>query len=881
MKTALLTILLFMCCLCTSARHIKGGFFTYQYLGPGISDPAKLRYKITLTVYMDCSATGLQVDGTVNFTVFNGTGPSQYANVEVPITNVVPVFLTKQSDDPCITGDQTGCYYRIASYELNGYELPVSPGGYTVSYQRCCRIEQMENISGSDNIGNTYTIQIPGTSSAVANANQNSSPTFPVNDTAVICQNIFFTYPFSAIDPEGDSLSYSLCTSFIGANQTNPTPATATAPPYSSVPYSSNFNGSAPMGSNVTINPKTGLISGIAPSITTAGEYAVTVCVSEFRNGLYIGDTRKELHIRVRDCSAIKAHLDPVPTSCDGFSLTFKNDATDNISGINYLWNFGDTASGILNNTATSETPTHTYSDTGTYTLKLRVTSGGQCADSSNTIVKIYPGFFPGFKATAPLCQGAPVKFTDTTKAKYGTPTGWRWDFGILTDTGDSSNAKDPLFVYPDSGTYNVQLIVGSTFGCIDTVVNTIRINTNPTVNLIPHDTLICFIDTLQLKTTNTGSFLWSPSYNISSLTSANPFVSPDIPTKYFVSFTDGLGCKNIDSVFVDVKMAVTIDAGNDTIICRTDGLLLNTTSDALHFIWTPSTYLSSDTARHPFANPLAGVITYHVVGNIGKCRDSSDVKITTFPYPPANAGNDTTVCFGFSVPLMATGGTLYQWSPATFLSATNIRNPIAVRPTATTQYIVAVRDGGGCPKPALDTVIVNVDPLVMANAGPADTTVVLGEPLFLNGTGGSTYLWQPATWLSNPAIANPIASPENNITYQLLVTSEAGCQNRDSIRIKLYKVPPSFYVPTAFTPNNDNNNDILKPILLGMRSLNYFRVFDRWGKLVFYTNQKGQGWDGTFKGNPQDPGTYVWMAEGATYTGEVIIRKGYSVLIR
>jgi gliding motility-associated-like protein len=307
----------------------------------------------------------------------------------------------------------------------------------------------------------------------------------------------------------------------------------------------------------------------------------------------------------------------------------------------------------------------------------------------------------------------------------------------------------------------------------------------------------------------------------------------------------------------------------------------LNTVSDALYYAWTPAIYLSSDTAKRPFANPLQDVITYTVTGSIGKCVNTASVQITTLPYPPANAGNDTTICFGFSAPLKASGGISYQWAPSAFLSNTNIFNPVSVRPTSTTQYIVAVRAATGCPKPAFDTVIVNVDPYVAANAGPADTTVVLGEPLLLNGTGGATYVWQPATWLSNPAIANPVSLPEDNITYHLLVTSASGCQNSDSIRIKLYKVLPSFYVPTGFTPNNDHNNDILKPILLGMRSLSYFRVYDRWGKLMFYTNQQGSGWNGTFKGNPQDPGTYVWMAEGTTYTGEVIVRKGYAVLLR
>ncbi len=877
MKKYLLTIFLFMSCLGAFSRHIKGGFFNYQYLGPGISNPSNLRYKITLTVYMECAATTDQVDPTVNFTIFEGTSSKEYSNVAVIKTT--DYFLQKQYDDPCITGNQAICYYKIVVYELSSIELPVSLNGYTISSQRCCRIENMDNIVSSGSIGNTYTIKIPGTASAVPDAIKNSSPTFPINDTAVICENNFFIYPFSATDPDGDSLSYSFCTSFNGASQTIPKPDIATSPPYSSVPYFSTYNGSIPLGSQVTINHITGLISGIAPPIVNTGEYAVTVCVSEYRKGVYIGETRKELHIRVRDCSATQALLNPIPTSCDGFNVNFSNNAI-NPSGIDYFWTFGDPLSGILN-TSTLATPTHIYSDTGVYKLKLRVSIGGLCADSTTIPVKVYPGFFPGFKANAPLCKGQPVQFIDTTKAKFGSPTGWQWNFGDAAVTSDTSINKNPTYVYPDSGTYNVQLIVGSTFGCIDTVTNSITINNNPTINLISHDTLICFIDTLQLKTNNVGNFVWSPNYNINSLTSANPLVSPDIPTTYFVTFTDLLGCTNKDSVYVDVTKTVNIFAGNDTIICRTDGLTINTISNALHYIWTPATYLSSDTAKYPFANPLVPVITYHVVGNVGKCNNSSNITIKTLPYPPAYAGKDTTVCFGFSVPLKASGGITYLWSPGTFLNATNIANPIAVNPTATTQYIVAVTDVVGCPKPAFDTVIVNVDPQVIANAGPADTTSVLGEPLQLNGTGGSIYSWQPSTWLSNPTISNPVASPEDNITYQLLVTSAAGCSSRDSIHIKLYKVPPSFYVPSAFSPNNDNNNDILKPILLGMKSLNYFRVYNRWGKLLFYTNQKGQGWDGFFKGNPQDPGSYVWMAEGTTYTGQVIVRKGYAVLLR
>ena len=877
MKKILLTILVFICCLSAFSKHIKGGFFNYQYLGQGLSDPTKKNYKVTLTLYMDCSATGGQVDANVNFTIFNGNSSNQFTTIAVDKTN--DYLLQKIYDDPCISGDQAICYYRIITYELGSLELPVSPNGYTISYQRCCRIENMDNISSSGSIGNTYTIEIPGTSSPVPDAVKNSSPIYPINDTVVICENSYFKYPFSVTDIDGDSLSYSFCNSFNGGSQSTPSPPTATAPPYSSVPYYSIYSGSSPLGTKVTIDAKTGIISGIAPPIINTGEYAVTVCVSEFRKGIFLGQTRKELHIRVRDCSVTTARLNPIPTSCDGFNLNFSNNAT-NPSGVDYLWDFGEPSSNSLN-ASNSASPTHVYKDTGVYILKLRVSIGGLCADSTTAPVKVYPGFFPGFRALAPLCKGVPVQFTDTTVTKYGNPTGWHWNFGNIAATNDTSKFQNPTYVYSESGTYNVQFIVGNTFGCIDTIYNNVKITNGSSPNLIPHDTLICFVDTLQLKTTNPGTFLWSPNYNINSLTSANPLVSPDVPTKYFVAFTDVSGCTTTDSVFVDVKTKVTINAGNDTTICRTDGLTLSPTGDAVKYNWTPATYLNNATIKNPLANPLVDVITYKVIGSIGKCRDSSTVTIKTLPYPPAYAGKDTTVCFGKSVQLNASGGISYQWSPPNFLNDPSISNPLAINPTVTTQYIVAVKDIIGCPKPAFDTIIVNVTPAVFASAGPADTTVILGEPLYLHGTGGSTYLWSPSTWLNDPHNANPIALPEDNITYHLKVTSGSNCSDTASIRIKLYKVPPSFYVPTGFSPNNDNNNDILKPILLGMRSLDYFKVFNRSGAKLFSTTQKGSGWDGTFKGSPQDPGTYVWIARGSTFTGEIIIRKGYVVLIR
>jgi len=877
MKKFILSFVLFFSLFNAFAAHIKGGFFTYEYLGPGIANTDYSRYKISLTVYMSCNPSAGQLTPQINFSIFEQGFSTLVANPAVTITRQYNLF--KETDEPCISLDQRGCYYTVVIYELNSIELAPSTVGYTISYQRCCRIANMQNVTNSDAVGNTYSISIPGTSSMVPNAFKNNSPNFPINDTGVVCGGSYFEYPFSVTDKDGDQLTYSLCSAFIGGSTTMPSPNPAASPPYPEVFYSSPYTGSRPMGPNVTINPVTGLISGVAPlPNTTGGEFVITVCVTETRGGKYLSETRKELHIQVKDCAPVLAKLAPKPITCDGFAVNFSNSAF-NPSGTLFNWDFGNPLSGLDNNSTLSD-PVHIFSDTGVYKVKLNISLGGFCANSDSMIVRVYPGFFPDFKADGPFCKGIPFKFTDLTTTKYGVTTGWRWNFGNTAVNNDTSNLKNPSYTYVNTGNYIAQLMVSNTFGCSDIVKKNIKIVDGPDLGLNTHDTLICSIDTIQLKTSTIGNYVWSPNYNISSLSSANPLISPDTATKYYVSFSDADGCKNTDSVFVDVKPFATINLGNDTTVCSPDGFKMNTISDALNFVWTPATYLSSSTIKNPIVTSSAPSITYTVVGNIGKCQSQDQITIKTAPTPIADAGKDTIICFGDPALLQATGGSIYTWTPTQYLTASNIANPKVIGLPSATQFKVVVSDTLGCIKTSIDSVIVSVDAIFQAYAG-RDTSVVINEPVALNGTGGITYLWQPATWLSNPTIANPIATPKENITYQLTAISKGGCKAMDEIQIKVYKIAPGFYVPSGFTPNNDGNNDVIRPILMGMRSLKLFRIYNRWGQLLFTTSEKGKGWDGTFKGSQQDPGTFVWMAEGVTYLGENLKKQGTVVLLR
>ena len=107
------------------------------------------------------------------------------------------------------------------------------------------------------------------------------------------------------------------------------------------------------------------------------------------------------------------------------------------------------------------------------------------------------------------------------------------------------------------------------------------------------------------------------------------------------------------------------------------------------------------------------------------------------------------------------------------------------------------------------------------------------------------------------------------------------GCFALDTISVTVYKVNAGLYVPNAFTPNGDGINDVFRPIPIGMKQINYFKVFNRWGQLMYSTTDQFAGWDGNYKGRPQDPAVYVWIVQGLDFDNNTITQKGTMVLIR
>lgn len=870
MKKLVLIFFFFIKIFSADARHIAGGEMYYEWIG---GDGSSNTYKITLRLFRDCNSNGpLLENEQVTTGIYQNA--ALFMVLPLPLIGPITTITLNPSTIPCLIGSVNVCY-EIGIYSAT-VNLPINSSGYILSRLGCCRIDNISNLT-QNSVGSNYVSFIPGTNDLPVG--HNSSPQYLVKDATLVCAHNHFTLDFSAIDADGDSLSYSFCnayTSLAGSNNQPPPPTIDLSP----VPYGNGYSGNTPLGPGVTINPATGIISGIAPD---AGQYVVNVCIKEWRNGKPFSEHRKDFNLKVQSCDIVQAILPDQIINCKNFTVYFENQSTSSAI-TSYLWEFGDP----LHPTANSTNPTvqYTYADTGRFKAKLTVTAPGGCVGTATTTVLVYPGFTPDFNIQGSCFQN-PYHFFDATKTKYGIVNSWRWNFGD-SDPSDTSLIQNPSYTYNSSGNRIISLIVASSKGCIDTVNKPITILDKPIIQLPFRDTLICSSDTLGLIANSAGSFSWLPNYNIIAQNSANPFVFPQDTTTYFVTVNNA-GCINSDSIKVNVLKYITVDAGVDSVICKSDSFRLHPISYALGYQWKASSGIFVDNIKYPLVAPLINT-EYYVTANLGKCVAKDSVNIKVVPYPQVFAGPDTTICFGNRALLKGTiKGSFFRWSPINSLLNSNSLSPIA-GPDKSTLYVLTVGDTLGCAKERSDSVLVTVIPNIHLFAGN-DTSISANQPLILNATvsnsselSGISYAWTPTTGLSDPSIANPIASfPDavDSITYSVRVTVTQGCYAVDQVHVRIFKGSPEIFVPSAFTPNDDKKNDVLRPIPIGIVKLLFFKVYNRWGQMVFSTNEIGKGWDGIFNGNRQSSGTYVYLTEGIDFKGFTIFRKGTSVLIR
>ncbi len=856
LAAALLSVLPFY----SYSSHIIGGELSYACNGND-------NYQVTLKVYRDCYNGQAPYDNPTYIFIYDNTTNQLFTSLSITFPGADE--LPNNTGNPCLIVPPNICVEEaIFTKQVH---LPPTVGGYRMIYQRCCRNSTIVNIVDPANTGATYEATIPG--SALADCN--SSPYFVNFPPTIICINTPFVFDHSAVDPDGDTLVYELCYPYDGATSFNPQP-TPGSPPinYNNVNFIAPYSYDNPMGGAppMAIDPVTGELT-VTP--TAIGQYVVGVCVSEYRNGNLLSVHRRDFQFNVTNCNNASASINggsntvnspALFNSCDGFTFYFPNNSNNATS---YHWDFG--VPGLTNDTSNLEVPVYTFPDTGIYTVTLIANPGSTCGDTAYGIVYVYP-VLDGQFLFPNGCVIDSLQFTDLSTSGVGNINYWFWSFGSLGNSFD----QNPLFAFDTTGTYYVQLVVGTDLGCLDTTLGFITIHEKPEATAYP-DTIICSLDTIKLLGAGIGSYSWSPDYGLNNDTLQTPLASPDVDTHYLLTVTNQWGCVDTAGLQVNVYDTVIAFAGNDTTICPGDILQLHGTG-GVYFSWSPSAGLSADDIPDPLAQPGSSV-TYVMTTFIGSCIDTDEIQILVKPDPVIAAGNDETICIGDTALLTACCGTSYSWSPDVALSDP-AADSVFANPTATTVYHLEASDANSCPVIVYDSVTVLVIAPAPLSVTP-DTTIYLGTSATLHAYGADTYSWSPVESLSDPFIFNPVATPLVTTEYTVSAITTEGCPLTESLKVTVIDDPLVVF-PNAFTPNSDGLNDRFLPVVLGMFELESFKVFNRWGEMVFVGTDINIGWDGTYQGKEEAIGTYVYVLSGKSLsTGKTYFLKGNVVLLR
>ncbi len=551
-------------------------------------------------------------------------------------------------------------------------------------------------------------------------------------------------------------------------------------------------------------------------------------------------------------------------------------------------WNFGD-GTFLM---ATSNVVYHTYSQSGVYVPSAELISGtnGNCRRTiigGDTIRVDYVN--AGFTSTQlRLCGSTTVNFNDTSRSYFPMQT-WQWNFG----DGNSSGVRHPNHTYTSTNTWPIQLIATSSSGCADTTIAPVfvKVDVKPEASIV-HDPVGCVNQPVTYN-----SVVISPdpityySWTFSNLASGNTatvtnnYAAPGNYTAQLITGTS-FGCYDTVTSTITINPSPFVNTSPNMVICRGESAEINTTG-GLTYTWAPFTGLSCNNCPNPIASPLT--TTQYVVSGFNSFGCAArDTILITVPQPiDVTATANTVMCIGDTVQLNATGAASYVWSPANTLNNANIPNPIAT-PPATTVYRVIGFDGYNCfEDTAYITVGVGNYPVV--NVG-IDRLVATGElinlaPTVTNGP-IAIWNWTPPTDLSCATCPSPIATAKKEICYTVTATNFFGCSGSDTMCIRVFCESSQVFIPNAFTPDADGINDVLVVKAQGVKAVKSFRIFNRWGQMVFEKsnfppNIESFGWDGKVKGIAAPPDVYVYTCEVLcendvpyTYKGNTAILK-------
>ena len=419
-----------------------------------------------------------------------------------------------------------------------------------------------------------------------------------------------------------------------------------------------------------------------------------------------------------------------------------------------------------------------------------------------------------------------------------------------------------------------------------------------PKANFTTDQILGCapFSVTLNNNSDDADAFLWDFGNGNTNSIDFNPTIVYTNPGVYTIKLlvTDSV-CLITDTAQIDITVLAPINlvVSEDIALCTPSevSLVASTGGGASEFIWS-STSDFSDTLNGNLSDSILVVTpdfstVFYVQAGNGACSVVDSISVYFTSSSLELSGNDT-ICVGETSTITAVNTNpilsfTYQWSPDSIIVSSPTWNSVTIQP-ATTQYMsVLASASNGCV--FSDSMLVYVGSIAGNNAlaSASEWTVPEGATVNLIGNpSGYTYSWLPAEMVANPSAQNTTAVVENTTVFTLLV-SDGICTKQDTVQVKTVAFicgEPYIYVPNAFSPNGDQENDVLFVRGLLIEGM-VFRVFNRWGELVFESFDRTIGWDGTFKGKLVEPDVYDYYLKALCIDGNESIIKGNVTVLR
>lgn len=624
---------------------------------------------------------------------------------------------------------------------------------------------------------------------------------------------------------------------------------------------------------------------------TTVGTFSVKLVITD---GVGCRDSIT-LNNLVTATDPIPDFTSPNIQTCPNATVTFTN--TSSPAGFSSFWDFGD------GNTSIATSPTHAYTATGFYDVKLRIIDAYGCADSITKTAFIQVDIpVPSFTMNDSVSSCTPfeVQFTNTS----GYFTSSFWDFGPGEGT---STQVSPNHYFSTPGIYPVKLIITSPGGCRDSISHNVQVydTAGSRVNYLPLGG--CTPLSVSFNNFSPGpmaSYFWDFGDGYTQIST-----SPNITHVYRsygnflpkIIMEDPAGCliplPAVDTVFAIGALA---DFGaDDTLFCDygvvnfTDSTTNNDPITSYNWSFGDGGTSVQQNPVHTYNNP--GLYTVRlIVQTQSGCADTltKTNHIAVVQRPVIDIGGDSVLCINSS--LVHTGvfiqpdSSVVTWSWNFPNGNTSIlQNPPAQTYTAAGSFTITAiaTNSTGCKDTTTQSLLVNPLPVVTM---PSQLVIQGGFPVTIPATYSPntiSWVWSPATGLSCANCPAPLAGPKVNTNYQVLFTDNNGCVNTGLIQVIVLCKNSNLFIPNTFSPNGDGSNDVFYPRGKGLERVKLLRIFNRWGEVVFEgrdvpVNDPAAGWNGTFKGRKPIADVYVYQAEVFCENGELIKLNGNIALI-